>query len=83
MSTNPYTAALEKFRVRKAMSSLLRSKYFERNFRARMNHVRGYPRHSFFYCEKKLNKKKGLGNAHPVLPRHSNFAGTKSHLLGT
>jgi hypothetical protein len=54
---NPYTAALEMFRARKAVPSLLRSRYFERNFRARMNYVRGYS-------------------------HHSNFAGTKSHLLG-
>jgi hypothetical protein len=55
---NLYPAAFEIFRARKAMSSLLHSKYFERNFRARMNYVQGYS-------------------------RHSNFSGTKSHLLGT
>jgi hypothetical protein len=37
---NPYTAALEIFRAWKAMSSLLRSKYFKLKFRARMNYVR-------------------------------------------
>jgi hypothetical protein len=54
---NPYTAALEMSRARKAVPCLLHSRYFEYNFRARMNYVRVYS-------------------------RHSNFAGSKSHLLG-